>query len=109
FSGRKGVIAQAIAALVVVSIAMHIVMEGPMPAWLPDQVAHLIGLTGPETPDPAPVPVLFPSHGIEAALIVERANELITVAAAALWMLPVSCKLQSYFFERHRVLLGFCL
>ena len=70
FARCEFVIAEAIASLVVIGVAVDIVVERPVSARLPHKVPDLVGLVLPEAPHAAAVAMLLPLIGIEMPGIV---------------------------------------
>ena len=96
---REFVIAEAVAALVVIGISL--VMEGPMAAGLPDQMPHFVVFVLPEALHAAALAVLLPDHGVEMAFRIERADKLVAVPVAAFRVLPVPSQFQPDLLECH--------
>src|SRR5690606_29437409 len=91
FARHETLVAQAEADLVVV-LALAIV-EIPLTARLATQPSDLILLARPEAAHAAIRLVLRPLHGIEAAVRAERNNEIVSVGAVALGVLPLAREL----------------
>ena len=104
FSNSKFVIAQTVAAFVVIGVTIDVVMEGPLTAGFSHEMPEFVILVQPEPAHTAPLAILLPQDRIEMALRIQWTDKLVTVTSAALGMLTISRQFQSYFFQRHETI-----
>src|SRR5690349_10113858 len=83
FAGQKGVAVEANARIVAAGVAVNIVVKGPDPATLVDDVTDLVCLVGPETADPAALLELAPGRQVDMTFSVKRSDEVVSMLAAA--------------------------
>jgi hypothetical protein len=94
-SEEKFVVAESIASLLVLWVAVQIVMKGPRSARLADEMSDLVRLVAPETPYPAAVPLDVPLRHENPAFVRQRSDELIASLAASFREIVIASKLQS--------------
>ncbi len=76
--------------LIIVRVSIDVVMEGPGPPAVVDQVTLLIVLVRPEPPDPALGAVLAPPREVDVAALTERRHEFIATIVATLGGLGIA-------------------
>ena len=82
FAGYEPMVAEPVARLVVIDIALNVVMKRPVTAGLPYQMAGFL-LIAPEAAGAALGAVLFPLFGIEMPVLADRRDKFIAMGVAA--------------------------
>jgi hypothetical protein len=95
FSGDKAMIPKTVPRLIVVGIAKEVIMKGPRPAWLSNEMPNLIRLSIPKTTHSAAIADGLPLAFVDATILIKRRRELVAPFTASIREIVIACKLKT--------------